>query len=771
MLKEIGPARATRASAADQPLDADATLRFVDSAARQRLFGVAGAAGLLVYTAYLAYRGMYTINPDALVFSFLVYGAEVHGFFSLAFYVFQVWRLARRSVPLPADGLSVDVFITTYNEDVALLRQTLRRALAMRYPHKTYVLDDGRRPTVQALAKELGCGYVTRDSNIHAKAGNWNNAFAVTSGDFIATFDADHVPQVDFLERTLGFFRDPKVAFVQAPQHYHNMDSVQHFVDWQKRRRYVEQDVFFDLVMPGKDRLNASFFCGTGAVLRREALKPYGGLLVGTITEDMHTSMVLHSKGWKSVYVNERLVTGLAPMDFASFCSQRLRWAEGNLKILRFINPITCHDLTASQRICYLASMFHWTIGVPKLIFYLAPPWMLFTRTFPIANFDGTFLIVYVVFLATLILTYRIVSRGSGRLFMDELYNMAICFVLVRALLRVVRDGLLGRDKPGQFVVTSKRGTGRRSEADVLPHCVLLGFSLLALHWGWWSLDFGVTEDVFGVAVGSFWTLYNMGLIGGVIALSRRPPQKRQSCRFRIAIPVEVAFDVGGASGSRPIGITSTVSESGCTLVWPSTFLWPATLPQGTRWPLKLHFGPTPLRCQGEVVWVRPGQNGSRVVHGVRFFDQRQERVDLLNDTLVEMVVPELFDWLSQPSLTRELSRQLARRLGTKFVSRRTRHLRAVPVRVAMPTGEFVVATRDLSATGVRLRSPRPIVIGSTIHLTMFGPSDVEKATGVVVRCVPFGREHERARTWIVGVELLAKGAAAVAQPIPERAA
>lgn len=765
MLKEIGPVRATCVSAAEQPLDADATLGFLDSPAKQRLLGVASVAGLLVYTAYLAYRGMYTINPHALVFSLLVYSAEVHGFFSLAFYVFQVWRPVRRNVPPPTEGLSVDVFVTTYSEDVALLRQTLRRALAMRYPHKTYVLDDGRRPAVEVLAKELGCEYVTRDSNIDAKAGNWNNAFAVTSGDFIATFDADHIPQEDFLERTLGFFRDPKVAFVQVPQHYHNMDSVQHFVNWKKRRRYVEQDVFFDLVMPGKDRLNASFFCGTGAVLRREALKPYGGILVGTITEDMHTSMVLHSKGWKSVYVNERLVTGLAPMDFASFCSQRLRWAEGNLKILRFINPITCQGLTASQRICYLASMFHWTIGFPKLIFYIAPPWMLFTRTFPIANFDGTFLIVYGVFLATLVLTYRVVSRGSGRLFMDEFYNMAISFVLVRALLRVVRDQLLGREKPGQFVVTSKTGTGRRSEAHALPHYTLLGFSLLALHWGWSSLDYGVSEDVFGVAVGSFWTLYNMGLIGRAIALSRRPPQKRQSCRFRIAIPVEVAFDIGGGTRPRPIGITSTVSESGCALLWPSR------LPEGTRWPLSLHFGPIPVRCQGEVVWVHSWQNGSRFAHGVRFFDERQETVDLLNDTAVEMVVPELFDWLSQPSLTRQLSRQVTRRLGTEFSSRRKRHLRAVPVRVTTPAEEFVAVTRDLSTSGVRLRSPRPIAIGSTIHLTMFGPADIEQASGVVVRCAPFGRAHERPQTWIVGVQLLGKGAAAVAQPIPERAA
>jgi cellulose synthase (UDP-forming) len=168
----------------------------------------------------------------------------------------------------------------------------------MRYPHRTFVLDDGRRTEVKALCDELGCEYVTRDTNEHAKAGNWNHAFARTSGAFIATFDADHVPRADFLERTLGFFADPKVAFVQVPQRYHNLDSLQHRVDWRNRRLYGEQDVFFNLVMPGKDHWNASFFCGTGAVLRRAA--PHGGLVTGTITEDGYGSRCSRRGGNRS---------------------------------------------------------------------------------------------------------------------------------------------------------------------------------------------------------------------------------------------------------------------------------------------------------------------------------------------------------------------------------------------------------------------------------------------------------------------------------------
>ncbi len=324
-----------------------------------------------------------------------VYLAEVHGFLSLFFYFFQIWAPRRRRCPTPSGQFTVDVFITTYNEDEALLRQTARAALALRYPHRTYLCDDGRRPEVEALARELGCGYITRADNRHAKAGNWNNAYAQTTGDLILTLDADHVAQPSLLERTIGYFEDPRVALVQVPQQYHNLDSVQHKVNWDERRMYGEQDVFFDLVMPGKDHWNAAFFCGTGAVLRRAALEPHGGIITGSITEDMHTAIVLHSEGWKSVYVNEILVTGLAPTDVASFLKQRLRWAEGNLKIIFDINPLTCRGLTVAQRLAYFASMFHWTNGLPKLVFYLAPPWMLVSGTFPIAPFDRRLVAIY----------------------------------------------------------------------------------------------------------------------------------------------------------------------------------------------------------------------------------------------------------------------------------------------------------------------------------------------------------------------------------------
>src|SRR5581483_126573 len=167
-------------------------------------------------------------------------------------------------------GLKVDVYITTYNEDPALLRSTILGAVHMRYPHETYVLDDGQRPEVRALAEALGARYLTRQDRTHAKAGNINHALTQTHGDFIAIFDADHVPYPQFLDRVLGRFADERVALVQTPQEFYNLDSV--------------------------------FWCGSNAVLRRAAIDSIGGIATETITEDIHTTIKLHRAGWRTAY-------------------------------------------------------------------------------------------------------------------------------------------------------------------------------------------------------------------------------------------------------------------------------------------------------------------------------------------------------------------------------------------------------------------------------------------------------------------------------------
>ena len=270
-----------------------------------------------------------TLNPDAMIFSVTVFAAELFGIGTMLLLLHMCWRLPSRKAPPPPSGLTVDVFVTTYNEPVDVVRRTLVAAVRMGYPHVTWLLDDGNRAEMRDLAERLGCRYLARSENTDAKAGNLNNGLKHSTGSFVALFDADHAPHKRFLLETLGYFRDKNVAFVQTPQEFYNLDSFQHRVTRRKRNLWTEQSMFFNVIQPGKDYWNAAFFCGSCALLRRQSLDEIGGFATGSVTEDLHTSLRLHEKGYQSVYHPHALAYGIAVIDVAEYMRQRLRWGQG----------------------------------------------------------------------------------------------------------------------------------------------------------------------------------------------------------------------------------------------------------------------------------------------------------------------------------------------------------------------------------------------------------------------------------------------------------
>jgi cellulose synthase (UDP-forming) len=231
--------------------------------------------------AYLTWRYTSTVNLDAAWFAIPLIAAETYGFLSTLLFVFGLWKPARRVPPPPLEGVTVDVFITTYNEPVELVRLTLEAALRIDWPLlKVHVLDDGARPQMQELATSLGSGYITRGEEWngkprHAKAGNVNNALLRTDGEYILILDADQIPDPRIVRRIMGYFRDPALAFVQTPQHFYNLPPGDPFGS--------DAPMFYGPVMQGKDGWNAAFFCGSNAILRREALLQLG--LTGYVRE------------------------------------------------------------------------------------------------------------------------------------------------------------------------------------------------------------------------------------------------------------------------------------------------------------------------------------------------------------------------------------------------------------------------------------------------------------------------------------------------------
>ncbi|MCC5858561.1 MAG: glycosyltransferase [Ectothiorhodospiraceae bacterium] len=427
-----------------------------------------------VALAYVVWRSG-TFNPDAPVFSALVFGAELFGIITMFLLLHMCWRLPHRKAPPPGRNLTVDVFVTTYNEPVDVVRRTLLAAIYMEYPHQTWLLDDGNRPEMQSLAQRLGCRYLARSENIDAKAGNLNNGLANSNGAIVALFDADHAPHTQFLVETLGYFRDRNVAFVQTPQEFYNLDSYQHRVSARRKNLWTEQSLFFNVVQRGKDYWNAAFFCGSCALLRRRALDNIGGFATGSVTEDLHTSLRLHEKGYASVYHPHALAYGIAVMDAREYMRQRLRWGQGAMQVWRRERVLTNRHLTIPQRLNYFSSIITYFDGWQRAIFYTVPSFALLSGKLPISITVIEFLLIFAPYLAITFWTFGVVSRGHGHLFFSEEYNFARFAVFCQSTLAFFRRRLT-------FVVSGKKRNPRPLIlAPLYPQIFILALSAVAI--------------------------------------------------------------------------------------------------------------------------------------------------------------------------------------------------------------------------------------------------------------------------------------------------
>jgi len=510
----------------------------------------------VVYAPYYLIWRLGTFNPDAPFFSWLIWGAEVFGYLTAVLHIFMVSRLTSPQAGPPPQGLTVDVFVPTYNESVSLLRHTLLAASRMEYPHQTWLLDDGNRPEMAGLARELGCRYLTRTENTDAKAGNLNNALSHSQADFVAVFDADHVPHKDFLNRTLGFLRDEKVAFVQTPQDFYNLDSYQH----RRRRRlsyiWTEQSLFFRVIQRGKDRWNAAYFCGSCAVLRRSALDSIGGFATGTVTEDLHTSIRLHKKGYKAVYYPVSLAFGLAPNSVRAFLLQRQRWGQGAMQVWRKEGILFSRGLTLPQRLNYLASVLTYFDGWQKAIFYIAPAVVLLTGVMPINVLGKDFLLHFIPFYILCFWAYEEAGRGYGGTVLTEQYNMARFATFALATI-----GGFGRRL--KFTVTQKISLERDRARTVIPQLFVLLLSISAIIIGaiLWQSQQHLSPGAFWANI--IWASINLGLAGAVVRFTLQRKHRRREYRFPIPLP---AF-IGKPETGRVLGLVEDISADGCRFI------------------------------------------------------------------------------------------------------------------------------------------------------------------------------------------------------------
>ncbi|NTW41995.1 MAG: glycosyltransferase, partial [Cellulomonadaceae bacterium] len=292
----------------------------------------------------------------------------------------RLWPMFLKDRPV-----TVDVFITTYGEDLETIRRTVTAAVAMQGQHLTWVLDDGRSDDVRDLAAEIGARYIRRLSKNGAKAGNVNHALSITKGEFFVILDADFVPLPGFLHETVPFFADAEVAFVQTPQTYGNLNNLI------SRGAGYMQAVFYRYIQPGRNRFNAAFCVGTNVIFRRTAIEQVGGMYSDSKSEDVWTSLMLHEQGWRTVYIPMTLAIGDTPETIEAYTKQQLRWATGGFEIMFQHNPLSRkRTLTLDQRLQYTVTATHYLTGLTPLLLLLVPPMQIFFNLTPM-NLHLTF--------------------------------------------------------------------------------------------------------------------------------------------------------------------------------------------------------------------------------------------------------------------------------------------------------------------------------------------------------------------------------------------
>ncbi len=406
---------------------------------------------------------------------------------------------------------TVDALIPTLSEPRSIVEMTAKGALAMRGINKVYVLDDGNRPEIRQMAQDLGAVYLARQSSRHAKAGNMNYGLAFSQADFIVSLDADHVPKPEFIERTIGYFDDPKLAFVQTPQSFYNTASIQHRVV-KDYSLWNEQTMFYESIQPAKNAFNAAFFCGSSAILRRAALDSVGGFATGTATEDIHTSVRLHSKGWRSLFINERLAFGLAAEDLKEYHKQRVRWGAGSLGLLfrTSDSPLIIENLSFMQRLCYINSTLAYMQGHFKLFYYLLPIYIIFIPinhlSFPIIGY----LLFYLPYVSITFWIIKVYSRNTYHPLFNEQYNIANIFSNIVAL-----KGIWRVQKKFAVAVKIKK---YKENSFVFFLLVILALLMgLAELYGIavWTFSMHMNLDLFlrsSMSIGLFWNTINLGV-------------------------------------------------------------------------------------------------------------------------------------------------------------------------------------------------------------------------------------------------------------------
>ncbi|MHC5597012.1 MAG: glycosyltransferase family 2 protein [Nostoc sp.] len=448
------------------------------------------------------------------------------------------------------------------NESAAGFVQSLRQLILWLAPEHHTISDrltTERKALEESIRKkELELFEFTRFSYIarpkiagvphHAKAGNLNHAIfsGETSGQFLLTLDADHIPKPQFLKRIIPYFYtynlftgkydQNRIAFVQTRQDFYNIPAGDPFGH--------RANLFYGPLQQGKDGMNAAFYTGTNAILRREALisvglqhfadefakdekrldefQLIGGVSSNSITEDMNTAMRLHGAGWKSIYHHELLAEGLAPDDLSSTLKQRLRWAQGTIQVLVRENPLTKSGLTFWQKLQYFKTMYSYFSGFATLVFISCPIIYFFTDIIPVKTYGSDFAIHFFPAFMINRLTFLAATWGipARELWRSEQYAIALFPLFIQAVWSVFTGQKIN------FQVTPKQRQSGIYLKLVWPQLVVFALTILGILWSLFRFFTSHLNYPEVHLINGAWAIYNLLLLSAIIRASVWQPPK-----------------------------------------------------------------------------------------------------------------------------------------------------------------------------------------------------------------------------------------------------
>ena len=589
---------------------------------------------------YLIWRTLYTVPlHDGIIsavagISLLV--VEIVGMFEAFVHYFNMHRIENHPVPVvPLEEYpDVDVFIATYNEPTELLYKTINGCVHMDYPDKSkvhiYICDDGRRAEVKQLAEQMHVNYLDREDNKGAKAGNLNHALSVTSSPLIATFDADMIPQHEFLVDTVAYFVDQeiknreleekdriKIGFIQTPQSFYNPDLFQ-FNLFSESRIPNEQDYFYKDVQVARNKSNCVIYGGSNTVISREALNDVGGFFTKSITEDFATGIKIQQKGYICYAINKVLASGLSPTDLKSLINQRIRWGRGCIQTGRRVHICLSRHLSLAQKANYLASIWYWYASWKRLIYIMSP--ILFA-TFGVLVVKCSLIEVLIFWLPMYIssnISLKMMSRNIRTTKWTNLYETTIFpFMMIPVLLETFGISMK------KFKVTQKDAKQNKKKDWVyaIPHTILIILSVIGIaNCIRWTFTTG-RIDYFVILFWLFVNLFNL-VMSLFFVMGRNAVRKNE--RQVAEIPCTITARYGSYKG-----VTRDISEGGVAVIIPYAF----DVDEEEICGIQLDSDRYHAAIEGKIVSVTKSKQGWCYVFGVTGLkDSRQDFLQLIYD-------------------------------------------------------------------------------------------------------------------------------------------